>query len=186
NKGYITKANHWLQHTIENFYDNEDGYFHYTSKQAEELIARKKEIFDNVIPSSNGVMAKNLFYMGVIMDNDEWKKISSEMVLKLSATIRTEPAYLSNWGIVYSENVSDFAEVVIVGKDAASIRQEMVKEYLPFTVFMGTTTTSDLPLIKEKTSPNDKTTIYVCYNKTCKLPVHTVAEALQQIKHYNR
>lgn len=185
-EGYLEKANLWAAFVMENFYDQQEGYFHFTSNQAENLIARKKEIFDNVIPSSNAVMARNLIQLGTIMDNDEMKNIASEMILKLGPIIKSEPAYMSYWGIAYAEMVSGYAEIVIVGKGASAIKHEISLNYLPFSIFMGAEKSSSLPLLKDKSSPKGKVTIFVCYNKTCKLPVQTAAEALKQIKHFTR
>ncbi len=40
------------------FFDSASGMFYYTHNQHSNLIARKMEIADNVIPSSNSEMAK--------------------------------------------------------------------------------------------------------------------------------
>ncbi|MEJ0032604.1 MAG: hypothetical protein WDO15_20615 [Bacteroidota bacterium] len=60
-ESWLTKSKKMCESVVTNFFDESDGYFHYTSSEAEKLIARKKEIFDNVIPASNSVMATNLF-----------------------------------------------------------------------------------------------------------------------------
>jgi len=52
---------------------------------------------------------------------------------------------------------------------------------LPDVIFMGGNTEGSLPLLEDKLIEN-KTTIYVCENKTCQLPVEEVALALKQIK----
>jgi len=46
---------------------------------------------------------------------------------------------------------------------------------------MGSDKPSRLPLLRDKTQ-GDSEVIYVCYNKTCKLPVKTVEEVVQQLK----
>jgi hypothetical protein len=46
---------------------------------------------------------------------------------------------------------------------------------------MGTDKESDLPLMQGKSAIDDALTIYVCYNKTCQRPVHSVKEAIQQL-----
>jgi hypothetical protein len=46
---------------------------------------------------------------------------------------------------------------------------------------MGAHEKGTLPLLQDKQTQNDTTMIYVCYDKTCKLPVTSVVEALQQI-----
>jgi len=44
---------------------------------------------------------------------------------------------------------------------------------------MGTLTSSRLPLLADKKAIDGTTTIYVCHDKTCKQPVHSVSEALK-------
>jgi uncharacterized protein YyaL (SSP411 family) len=70
------------------------------------------------------------------------------------------------------------AEIAIVGENASEIRDEMNERYHPNKIFCGTKFSSDLPLLKGRKNLKDNT-IYVCYNKSCKLPVHTAEEALQ-------
>ena len=71
-------------------------------------------------------------------------------------------------------------EVVIIGEDAEIFRNEMARRSIPNVVFAGTKTTSKLPLMVDK-KIKDETRIYVCENKTCKLPVSTVQAALEQL-----
>jgi hypothetical protein len=179
NESWLTKANGLVIYTIEHFYDDEEDYFHYSSQSAEELIARKKEIFDNVIPSSNAVMARNLFRLGIILDNSDYKRTALNMTKSLAEVIIGEPGYMSHWATTYAEMTEDMAEVVVVGENAKSVNLQMQGKFLPFALFMGTESSSTLPLIENKTSPKGKVTIFVCYNKTCKQPVHTVEEAVK-------
>ena len=51
----------------------------------------------------------------------------------------------------------------------------------PRKVVAASAIESDLPLLQYKTEINGKTAIYVCYNKTCKLPVTDLDVALTQI-----
>lgn len=180
---HLSKANHWLEYTNRNFFDDSEGYYHFSSNNSEQLIARKKEIFDNVIPSSNGVMARNLFHLGIILDREEWRSRAASMLLQISHLVEDEPAYMSHWAILYSEMNTQMAEIVLVGKNIDEANLALQRHYLPFALFMGTRTQSELPLLIDKVNPPDKDyTIYVCYNKTCKLPVHSVDEALAQLK----
>lgn len=184
---WLTKANAWMDYTQTHFYDEQEGYFHFSGNNAEKLIARKKEIFDNVIPSSNGVMARNLFHLGILLDNSDYQSQAQKMLSQINELVIGEPAYMSHWGILYSEMVSPMAEIVIVSPQLTSVAKELRKNYLPFSLLMGTESQSELPLIVEKVNPDgNEATIYVCFNKTCKLPVHTVKEALEQISAYQK
>lgn len=185
----VTFDEHWLslantltQYAIEHFYDESEGMFFFTDDSSEKLIARKKEVFDNVIPASNSQMANNLYWLGLIMDDSDYQRISKEMLSRMSGMLADQAAYLSNWAILYANMSSPTAEISIVGKQAEELRNELFKTYHPNKVIMGAQDSSNLPLMKGKYPIREQSTIYVCYNKTCKLPVHTVAEALDQLK----
>lgn len=179
---WIRKAKAMCELVVGSFYDGSDGFFYYTSSGAEKLIARKKEMFDNVIPASNSVMAMNLLVLGTIYDVDQWKAMSGRMVGSLVKTIEAEPAYLSNWGICLACLTKGMAEVAIVGPAAVDFLKKFSLQFLPFAMVQATAGPSDLPLLSDKKTQGDTTTVYVCYNRTCKLPVHSVDEALEQLK----
>jgi len=179
---YIFVAKDWIQKCLDEFFDHQDGYFFYTSSKAEKLISRKKEIFDNVIPSSNALMAQNLYYAGSMLDVADWKEKAMHMCSSLGQTIITEPNYMSHWAIVWTEIRKNLAEVVFSGKDALELRRQFSKHYQPFTLLMANINGTSLPLAKDKIATSNKTTIYVCKNKTCKLPVHEISEAIQQLE----
>ena len=146
------------------------------------ISSRKKEVFDNVIPSSNSVMARNLFQLGHVLDREDWRQLATSMVSKISSVILAEPGYASHWGIALAEQMKGLAEVVIVGPLALEKRAALAKHYFPFLLVMGTTTRSNLPLFEGREQSGSETSIYVCFNKTCKLPVESVELAIEQLK----
>ncbi|MEL7003426.1 MAG: beta-L-arabinofuranosidase domain-containing protein, partial [Bacteroidota bacterium] len=181
---WLTLAKRLTDYTIENFYDREEQMFFFTDDNSEKLIARKKEFFDNVIPSSNSIMANNLYKLGIVYDDKEYQEIAKVMMSKVTAFMLDEPGYMSNWAILYSYMSTPTAEIAIVGNEAKKYRNEFAQVYHPNKVVMGTKEESKLPLVEGKYPINDKTTIYVCYNKTCKLPVTSIEEAYKQMVRY--
>jgi uncharacterized protein YyaL (SSP411 family) len=179
---WIRRAEHWSEYVLEHFYDPADGYFFYTSSSAEALIARKKEIFDNVIPSSNAVMARNLHKLGTMLDNQGWIGLGRTMTARLISTIESEPSYLCHWGIAVCELIAGYAETVIVGKQYEVYRSMLQRKFLPFACWMGCEKQGTLPLLEGRESKDDKTWIYVCKDKTCQLPVESVEAALTQLR----
>ena len=72
---WLYKANELTDYTILHFFDTSSGMFYYTPDNHSDLIARKMEITDNVIPSSNSEMAMNLFCSEIIsIMNPSFKK----------------------------------------------------------------------------------------------------------------
>jgi uncharacterized protein YyaL (SSP411 family) len=88
---------------------------------------------------------------------------------------------MSNWGMLLLELVRGNSEVAIVGDVFSDFGKAMNKEFLPFSIVMGTSSQSNLPLLQDKSALNEKTALYVCFNRTCQQPVTTVNEALKQI-----
>jgi uncharacterized protein YyaL (SSP411 family) len=181
-ESWIMKAKAICEYVMDAFYDESDGFFHYTSSNAEKLIARKKEVFDNVIPASNSVMAMNLLVLGTIFDVDLWKKTATRMTSGMQKTIESEPAYLSNWGICLAALTQGIAEIAIIGPRADEFAQKFSLQFLPFAIIQSAKSESTLPLLDDKKTEDNATTVYVCYDRTCRLPVQSVEEALAQLK----
>ncbi len=179
---WLRKAEALTKYALDNFFDESEGMFFYTDKNGEKLIARKKEIFDNVIPASNSVMANNLHVLGILLDNEEYTTTSSQMLARIEKLLTESTGYLTNWGMLFASKTSPTAEIVIVGDEYMQYRDELAAQYIPNKVLMGSEDESNLPLMEGKFASRGKTTIYVCYNKTCKLPVNSVEEALKQLR----
>lgn len=178
---WIQQAEALMNYTLTNFFDEQENYFLYSSKQAAPLIANRKELFDNVIPSSNSIMARNLWQLGTLLDRDDWKALATTMVQSISALIVSEPNYMSNWGIALQEISKGLAEVAFVGPDAAALHRSFCEAYHPLALTYGTATaTTHMPLLAGKYTEGS-THIYVCRNKTCQLPVTSVADAEAQL-----
>lgn len=176
---------HWLElarqltdHAITDFYDQEPGLFYYTSCRSEELIARKAEITDNVIPSSNSAMALNLFRLGHFFDNEQYSKISEQMLRTVEPHMIKYPSGYSNWASLLLFRISGIFEIAITGSEAEKKRLEFEKHYVPNKILLGGTS-GTLPLLRDKMDGDTK--YYICQNRTCSLPVTEVADALKQI-----
>jgi len=177
---WLEDAKLLTDYTIAHFYDNTSGMFYYTSDIDPKLIARKMEVSDNVIPASNSEMAKNLYVLGTYFYNDDYINMSKKMLNNVKQNALEGGAYYANWDILMSWFASPPYEVAILGSNFETIRKELDKNYLPNVFLSGGTNEGKLSLLEGKLVEG-KTTIYVCQNKTCKLPVTDVKQALAQI-----
>lgn len=154
--------------------------FYYTSDLSETLIARKMEISDNVIPASNSVMAHVLYKLGEYYYHQPYISIGKTMLNHVSDDISNGGPYHANWAMLLGLMTYGPYEVAIMGDKAIEKNRAMQKEYLPTTFFMGGKE-ENLSLLENKLF-EDETLIYVCRNKTCKLPVADAQQAIRQIK----
>mgnify|MGYP001795695382 CR=1 FL=1 len=139
------------------------------------------EIADNVIPSANSEMAKNLFYLGHFFSDDAEIKKATQMLLNVKKNLQQQIYFYPNWGMLEAAVVSGLYEVAIVGKDVESKREKIDEYYLPNVLLTGTKEKSSLELLENK-FVEGQTTIYVCQDKVCKRPVTEVKDAVQQIR----
>ncbi|RFS13511.1 thioredoxin domain-containing protein [Emticicia sp. C21] len=179
---WLKEAEMLADYTIANFYDAEDEFFYFTDSQGEQLIARKKELFDNVVPASNSIMASNLYNLGLILDRADFIEISKNMLGKMKKLVLTETQWLTNWATLATQFAKPTAEVAIVGNDLQNVRAILDETYAPNKVYVGTAQSSDLPLLQNRSARNAETMIYVCYDKTCQLPTSDISKALELMK----
>jgi hypothetical protein len=176
---YLQKANDLTKYVIEHFYDKTSGMFFYTDSDYSNLIARKTEITDNVIPSSNSEMAKNLFLLSLYFDNKDYEEKSLQLIKNVSQDLKNNLNYYSNWAQGLISQVFPPIEIAIVGKEWKEKLKEFQKEFLPNVIYSGGDKEGTLSLLENKLV-DGKTLIYVCKNKSCRLPVEKAGEAFNQ------
>lgn len=177
-ESYLQTAKRLTDHTISDFYDYQSGMFFYTAGSGEQLIARKQEIMDNVIPSSNSVMAHNLYKLGHFFDQQEYLDMSGQMLRNVQPQIKSYGSGYSNWASLLLNNVFGTFEIAVTGPEAEQKRAGIEKYYIPNKILLGGTS-GTLPLLNDKWAAETK--IYVCRNNTCLLPVTEVIDAIKQI-----
>ena len=177
---WIEKALNLSKYVLNNFSNNQSALFYFTSKNDENLISRTIEFRDNVIPSSNSIMAKNLFKLYHYFDKQEYYDLSKKMALSVSSEFEIYPSGYTNWFDLIYNLKSKFYEVAIVGENAIERATELNKKYLPNKLVIGSSNSNDLPLLKNRFIKG-KTLIYVCVNKACKMPTENLDESINMI-----
>ena len=175
---WLNISNDLMQYSFENFYNSETNMFFFTSKLDDKLISRTVEFRDNVIPSSNSIMANNLFKLSHYYDNSDYLDTSHSMVKNIIDQIEVYPSGFSNWLNLILNFKNNFYEVAIVGEKAIEKINELNNNYLPNKIVIGSLAENSLPLLKNRYIEGE-TLIYVCVKKACKMPVNTVKEALE-------
>lgn len=178
---WLVEARELTEYSVSHFYDSESGMFYYTSDTEPALIARKMEISDNVIPSSNSEMGKNLFVLGHYFYNDQYITMSEKMLNNVRQNALQGGIYYANWDILMGWFASAPYEVSVVGKNSDLLRKELNAYFLPNIILSGAKSESNLPVLEGKWS-EDETLIYVCRNHVCQAPVSDLRAALQMIK----
>ncbi len=178
---WLIRANTLMEVSFKNFFNHDNGLFNFKSAEDANLYVQKSTIDDNVIPSANSMMALNLYFLGHYMYNEGYLKQSKSMLTSALPFMEQQASFYYNWFELYRRMLKEPYEVAIVGKKAEEIRKEIASNYLPNALLLGGKTEGSLELLSMKLVKGE-TMIYVCQNKTCKLPVQDVKSALLQME----
>ncbi|MBL7733174.1 MAG: thioredoxin domain-containing protein [Chitinophagaceae bacterium] len=184
----ITGDRHWLekarsitQTVIRDFSEEGSGYFMYTPVWQQDVIVRKKEVYDGATPSGNAVMAMNLWRLAILYDKPEWRERAGRMVGSLGNAITRYPTSFGNWACLMQEMISGTEEIVLIGADCQEALPGLLAEYIPHRVLMASGSgDDDYPLLTGREALQ-KTTIYLCRNNTCLAPVFSTSELISLI-----
>lgn len=165
---------------IEKFFDSSSGMFYYNTTEDSTLFSTKHEIQDNVIPSSNSIMANLLYKLGLHFELPEYTSKAEKMLSGIYPNISKYGPYFSNWGMLLNQFVFQPPEVVFAGADALIYRDTFDAGF-HYANMAGSLKNSDLPLLKNRIQ-SDNTLIYVCRNKVCKLPVDNIDDVIKQLE----
>jgi uncharacterized protein YyaL (SSP411 family) len=180
-ENYLLHARELLAVCKANFYDETVGMFYFKSNTDEALVARKMEIQDDVIPSSNAVLAKCLLQLGYLFDEDQYHQMLTKQLQNVSPKIKNNSAGYSYWAQVLLAKYHGFAQVVITGNESDNPCAEFFKRYIPNKVVCVVQGASSISMLKEKTTLNNETTYYLCKDKTCGLPVTDVKKVIDDL-----
>ena len=182
NQIWVERALELSKYVLDNFSRVNSELFYFTSKDDEDLISRSVEFRDNVIPSSNSIMAKNLFKLYHYFDKQEYYEKAKKMCLSVTEEFETYPSGYTNWFDLIYNLKSNYYEVAIVGENSIDQVKKINLKYIPNKLIIGSKSENNLPLLKNR-YVEGKTLIYVCVNKACKMPTESLEEAVSLIKY---
>ncbi|WP_343030057.1 hypothetical protein [Alkalibaculum sporogenes] len=171
-ENYIKEATQLTRKCIELFWDHDRAGFYFTSIEGEQLLVRKKEIYDGAIPSGNSVMLLNLLKLSGLTDNEDLSQKASEMLSYFVDEVKEYPSGYTQMLCGYYYAFGNSGEITIEGDLNDTATKEMIKsvyqEYLP-----------NIILKLRKSSDKPKATL--CLNRTCSDPASSINELLQRL-----
>jgi uncharacterized protein YyaL (SSP411 family) len=186
---YLKQAIHFNEVLLEHFWDNDKGGFFFTT-DGEEIITRKKEIYDGAIPSGNSVSLLNLLKLSrITMDlnfEDKAMAISKVFSFTIEQSLLAFAMFLTGLEFAFGPTF----EVVIIGnkeeKDTKQMLKALREAYVPNKVVLFVPIGTESPkilevtdFVKHKASKDGKATAHVCINRFCKFPTTDIDKMLE-------
>ena len=180
---YFSAARRLADATLAHF-ASDDGGFYDTSDDHERLIVRPRNLQDNVTPSGNGMMAKQLLRLAAYTGETTYDDAARQVLRKLCQAMGEYPQAFAESLNAADMLVRGIDEVAVVG-DLENVagkeimralrqpfRPNVIVAWLPVAVEDHET----IPLLSQRGIIDGRTTVYVCRNFACQLPVTTAAE----------
>jgi len=173
---------------IEHFRDDKGGAFYVTPDDGEKLIVRQKEIYDGAVPSGNSVSMLNLLRISRITGNTDYERYSEEICSTFAREVNQLPlahTYLM-MGLDFATGPS--SEVVIAGdmksEDTKDILRTLRRRFLPNKILLlkSPELSQIAGFVKDLIEIDNKTTMYVCSNNTCNLPVTDKSKMIELLE----
>ena len=173
---WFRSARRLVDDAIALFADEENGGFFDTGADAERLVIRPKDLFDNAVPSGNSLMTEALLRLGAFTGEPSYEELAMRTLRLLQTALANAPT-----GFGYALGALDLAlarakEVAIAGDPAADDARELIGvvwgRFAPNRVLAaGRSDGSGVPLLRDRPQTDGRATAYVCERFVCKRPV---------------
>ena len=162
-----------LTKTVEKEFMHPESKMCYFTSSDNQLIARKMELHDNVMPSSNSVMAKNFWMMGQYFQNENWINYARQMLANATEEMENYGSGHSNWAILYLMELKGPIEITCLDSLSFNLNHHAIfpRERVILNYH------SDIPMGSNHTENG----IYICANETCFPPITLEENYLAQI-----
>jgi uncharacterized protein YyaL (SSP411 family) len=189
---YLENALELNAHMLGHFGDDRSGGLFFTSDDGEDLIVRKKEVYDGAVPSGNAVALLNLLRLARFTGRTELEERASSISRAFSKQIGQYPSGYTQFLASVDFGLGPSYEVVIVGKPKAEDTRDMLRSlrssYIPNKIVIFRSSESEdsditrlAGFLQNQVSIDGKATAYVCQDHACMMPVTDPAKMRDQI-----
>jgi uncharacterized protein len=157
-----------------------------TGHDAERLVVRQKDFFDNATPSANSLAAHALLRLAALTGDASYEKPAVAILELLTRVMGGHPVSFA-YALAACERVlTTPVEIAIIGapedERTAALRREVFGRLLPNSVTLTNPAASTAsPLLADRTQRDGAPTAYVCEHYACKQPVTTPDELRAQL-----
>jgi uncharacterized protein YyaL (SSP411 family) len=168
-------------HLVNHFWDSENNNFFMTSDHHEKLIIRPKSNYDLSLPSGNSVSAFVMLRLYHLSQEQTFLEITTKIMESQAQMAAENPfgfGYLLN---TISMFIQKPVEITIINTENSEICKSLLLDYLPNSIMITIQNSSQLESLSEYPFFTgklfeDSTSVFVCKNFTCSLPLHTLDE----------
>jgi uncharacterized protein YyaL (SSP411 family) len=186
NSKYLEQATSLGNYLIDHFWDSEHNSFFMTADNHEKLIIRPKSNYDLSLPSGNSVASHLMLRLYHLTQEKRFLEIATKIMESQATSAAENPfgfGYLLNVIYTYLQKP---LEITVLNTKNDEISQFLNKKFLPESILVTIKDKNQLenlskyPFFAGKKF-EDKTSVFVCKDFTCSLPLETIPEIESQL-----
>ncbi|MFA6284359.1 MAG: thioredoxin domain-containing protein [Desulfurivibrionaceae bacterium] len=174
------------------FADEAHGGFFETAAGDGSVLVRLKADYDGAEPTGNSVSALNLLRLGRITGNEAWLKRAGTTIEAFGKRLNDYPPILPQMLVAHDFMESTPRQFLIAGKlgrpDTEIMLAMIRKRFLPGKIVLLADGDPDhflrqyQPVLAEIDPQENKSTVYLCENSSCQLPISDLSEFAKKLE----
>ncbi len=188
---WFTEGRALADELLRRFHDPDRGGFFQTGSDAEELVVRPKDLYDNAVPGGNSAAADVLLRLAHLTGEPEYERAGESALRLVLDAMAAAPSGFGHALCALDLALGPVREVAVVGDPAAAATRALAEEvtvrrYLPNHVLAVGDPADDaardaVALLLERPQLEGKPTAFVCERFTCRLPVVDASALAEQL-----
>lgn len=180
---WLDAADKFAAFAIENHYDHEKQLFAFTSVKSPQIIVRKFDITDDVIPSANAILAIALQKLGILNHKMAYFDMGKGMITSVREQVLNAPIWHSCWAKAAQSEALGLLQISL-NERLPSAEMNQLQQVLPSWATLAVLPQSDskVPAVALKEKMTDNRPIHICLDMTCFEPVSQLDQALEIIE----
>ncbi len=177
-----------LADAILEHFEAPDGGFFDTADDAEELMARPRNLQDNAVPSGGAMATTVLLRLAALTGDNRYRDAAERSLAPIVGIAAQHPTGFAQWLMAYQLASSPIDEIAIVGDPAADDTQALLAVaragYRPGRVIAVAPdpASSAVPLLHDREAIGGAATAYLCRGFACRQPTADPAELAAQLE----
>jgi uncharacterized protein YyaL (SSP411 family) len=173
------------------FWDNGEKLFYDTAIDHEQLVVRPRNITDNAIPCGASMATNVLLKLGILCGQQNYSDIATSALESVQLFMAQVPIGFGHWLECLDFYLSSPKEIAIVGNtndiNGQTFMRTIFSKYMPNKVIAGYNPNDEqsfinIPLLEDKDQIGQQTTVHICHNYFCLMPITTTEELEAQLE----
>jgi uncharacterized protein YyaL (SSP411 family) len=172
---WLREAHRLATLAVDLFADPAGPGFFTTARDAERLVARKKELEDHPVPSGNAMLALVLLRLGRLWGDEQLERRAVGVLSLVRDAVTRIPSAFGWMLVALDQHLAPRRELAIVGDVRDDVARAALAAVSPADV-VAVGPADDVPVLAGKTRVGGRTAVYRCERFACRAPVTDASE----------